>query len=63
MKNNLICKIVTLVVAVTLSATSALAGSDSFNRRHLGTAWVVLSGGSLSISNHELVGTSGRSAT
>jgi hypothetical protein len=26
---------------------------------HLGTNWVVLTGGSLSIANHELVGTSG----
>src|SRR5580704_10520989 len=30
-----------------------------FQRPHLGTNWVVLTGGSLSISNHELVGTSG----
>jgi hypothetical protein len=60
MKNTLICKIFTLAVAVSLSATSALAGgSDAFNRPHLGTNWVVLTGGSLSISNHELVGTSG----
>ena len=61
MKNTLICKIVALAVAVSLSATSALAGggSDAFNRPHLGTNWVVLTGGSLSISNHELVGTSG----
>jgi hypothetical protein len=62
MNNTLICKIVTLAVAggVSLSATSALAGgSDSFNRPHLGvgTRWVVTSG-TLSISNHELVGTS-----
>lgn len=62
MKNTLICKIVALAIAggVSLSAPSALAkGSDAFNRPHLGTRWVVLSGGSLSISNHELVGTSG----
>jgi hypothetical protein len=59
MKNTLICKIVVLAVA-SLSATSALAGgSDAFNRPHLGLKWVVLSGGSLSISNHELVGTTG----
>jgi hypothetical protein len=62
MNNTLICKIVALAVAggVSLSATSAMAGgSDSFNRPHLGvgTRWVVTSG-SLSISNHELVGTS-----
>ena len=59
-KNTLICKIVALAVAVSLSATSALAGgSDAFSRPHRGTNWVVLTGGSLSISNHELVGTSG----
>jgi hypothetical protein len=62
LKNTLICKIVVaLAVAggVSLSAPSALAaGSDAFNRPHLGTRWVVLTGGSLSISNHELVGTS-----
>jgi hypothetical protein len=59
MKNTLICKIVTLAVAVSLSATSALAqkGADAFNRPTLGTGWVVTSG-SLSISNHEMVGTS-----
>jgi hypothetical protein len=32
-------------------------------RSHLGTNWVVLTGGSLSISNPELVGTSGSLAT
>ena len=59
MKNTLICKIVALAVAggVSLSATSAMAGSDAFNRPHLGTGWVVTAG-SLSISNHQLVGTS-----
>jgi hypothetical protein len=52
--------IVTLAVAVSLSATSALAqkGADAFNRPTLGTGWVVTSG-SLSISNHEMVGTTG----
>jgi len=63
MKNTLICKIVALAVAgvVSLSATAAFGqgASDAFNRSKLGTRWVVLSGGSLSISNHELVGTSG----
>lgn len=59
MKGTLICKIVVFSVAVTLSATSALAGSDAFNRQHLGPTWVVLSGGSLSIANHQMVGTSG----
>jgi hypothetical protein len=60
MKNTLICKIVVLAVAfgVPLSAPSALAaGSDAFNRPHLGSKWVVTAG-SLSISNHELVGAS-----
>jgi hypothetical protein len=60
MKNTLLCKIVNLAVAggVLLSATSALAGSDAFNRPKLGNTWVVTSG-SLSIVNHELVGTTG----
>jgi hypothetical protein len=59
MKNTLICKIIALAAAVSLSATSALAGgSDAFNRAKLGPKWVVLSGGSLSIANHELVGSS-----
>jgi hypothetical protein len=57
MKNTLICKIVVLTVTVLLCATSALAGSDAFNRPKLGTGWVVTAG-SLSISNHEMVGTS-----
>jgi hypothetical protein len=57
MKNTLICKIVVLAVAVLLCATSALAGSDAFNRPKLGAGWVVTAG-SLSISNHEMVGTS-----
>jgi hypothetical protein len=58
MKNTLVCKIVVLAVAVSLSVTSALAGSDAFNRPHLGPTWVVLSGGSLSIANHQMVGSS-----
>jgi hypothetical protein len=51
--------IVTLAVAVSLSTTSALAqkGADAFNRPTLGSGWVVTAG-SLSISNHEMVGTS-----
>jgi len=58
MKNILVCKIVALAV-VSLSATLALAGgSDAFNRPKLGPNWVVTSG-SLSISNHELVGATG----
>ena len=59
MKNTLLCKIVNLAVAgvVLLSATSALAGSDAFNRPKLGNTWVVTAG-SLSIANHEMVGTS-----
>src|SRR5579863_5006758 len=61
MKKTLICKIVTLVaVGVSLSATSALAGSDAFDRNSLGigTIWFQTSGSSLSISNKHLVGTS-----
>ena len=58
MKNTLICKILALAV-VSLSAASAFAGADAFNRPALGTKWVPTSGSSLSISNHELVGTSG----
>jgi hypothetical protein len=60
MKNTLICKMVALAVAVLLSAPSALAqkGADAFNRPTLGSGWVVTAG-SLSISNHEMVGTSG----
>ena len=58
MKKIFICKIiVALAVAVSLSATSALAGSDAFNRPKLGPSWVVTSG-TLSISNHEMVGAS-----
>jgi hypothetical protein len=59
MKNTLIRKIVLLAVAggVLLSATSALAGSDAFNRPKFGKTWVVTAG-SLSISNRQLVGTS-----
>ena len=46
------------VAGLTLSATAASAGgSDSFNRKALGPSWVSTSG-TLSISNHELVGTS-----
>jgi hypothetical protein len=59
MKNSLICKIVVaLAVAggILLSATSAFAGADAFNRQKLGSKWVPTSGSSLSISNHELVG-------
>jgi hypothetical protein len=57
MKNTGICKIVALVVAGgVLSATAALAGgSDAFNRPRLGSKWVVTAG-SLSISNHAMVG-------
>jgi len=60
MKNTLICKIATLAFAVSLSATSALAqkGADAFNRPTLGSGWVVTAG-TLSISNHEMVGTTG----
>lgn len=48
-----------LAGGIALSATSALAGNgDSFNRAKLGGNWVATAG-SLSISNHELVGTTG----
>ena len=59
MKKTLLSKIVNVAVAgvVLLSATSALAGSDAFNRPKLGNTWVVVAG-SLSIANHEMVGTS-----
>ena len=59
MKNTLICKIVALAV-VSLSAGSALAqgGSDAFNRASRSKRWVVTAG-SLSISNHGMVGESG----
>jgi len=58
-KNTLLSKIVNVAVAgvVSLSATSALAGSDAFNRAYLGHNWVVATG-SLSIAKHEIVGTS-----
>lgn len=57
MKNTFTLRIVTLAIGVLLLATTALAGSDTFNRQQLGPTWVVTSG-SLSISNFELVGTS-----
>jgi hypothetical protein len=60
MKNTVICTIGALAVAgaVSLSASSAMAaGSDAFNRTLLGAGWVVASG-SLSISNHGMVGSS-----
>lgn len=58
MKNTLIGKIVCLAVTGLLSATSALAsGSDAFNRAKLGPIWIVTAG-SLSISSHQMVGTS-----
>ena len=59
MKKILICKIVFALAvagAISLFPTSALAGSDAFNRAHLGSGWVVVAGG-LSISNHEMIGT------
>jgi hypothetical protein len=60
MKNTLLCKTVNVALAgvVLLSVTSALAGAgDAFNRPTLGNTWVVTAG-SLSIANHEMVGTS-----
>jgi hypothetical protein len=59
MKNTLIYKIVAVAIAGGLSVTLALAGgSDAFNRPKLGTRWVVTAG-SLSVSNHEMVGGTG----
>ena len=59
MKNTLLSKIVNVAVVgvVLLSATSALAGSDAFNRPNLREHWVVTAG-SLSLAKHEMVGTS-----
>jgi hypothetical protein len=60
MNSTRIYKIVLLAVAgsILLSATSALAsGSDAFNRSNLGSKWVVTAG-SLSISNHGMIGNS-----
>jgi hypothetical protein len=59
MKSTLIRKIVVLALAsgLSLSATSALAASDAFNRPSFGTRWVVTAG-SLSISNHQMIGAS-----
>jgi len=60
MKNNSMYKIFALAVAavVSLCTTSVFAQADAFNRAALGTNWVATSG-SLSISNHELVGATG----
>ncbi len=60
MKNNSMCHIFALAVAaiVSLGTTSVFAQADAFNRPALGTNWVATSG-SLSISNHELVGATG----
>jgi len=61
MKSNFVLKIAALAVAggVSLSATSALASpGDSFNRPALGASWTITAG-SLSISNRQLVGTTG----
>ncbi len=55
----MVCRLAALVAVggLTLSASAALAGgSDAFNRGALGPNWVSTSG-TLSISNHELVGT------
>lgn len=49
----------TLVIGVAvLCATSAMAAKDNFNRTSLGSNWVVTSG-TLSISNDQLVGSTG----
>ena len=57
MKKTLVCKIFIALAVVSLFATSALAqkGADGFNRTALGSGWVVTSG-TLSISNHQMVG-------
>jgi hypothetical protein len=47
---------VAVASVVLLSATSALASGDAFNRPKLGEHWVVTAG-SLSIAKHEMVGT------
>jgi|SRR5579862_420123 len=60
MKHSLFCKIPTLAVAVLLCAMSAFAqnGADAFNRQGLGTTWVTTAG-SLTITNHQMAGSSG----
>ncbi len=61
MKQNHICALAAIVAAggAALCVTPAMAGgSDAFNRKALGSSWVDTSG-TLSISNHELVGTTG----
>ena len=61
MKNELACTLAALIVAgsASLYATSAMAaGSDAFNRNALGPNWVSTAG-TLSISSHQLVGTTG----
>ena len=59
MKHSLFCKIPTLAVAVLLCAMSAFAqnGADAFNRQGLGTTWVTTAG-SLTITNHQMAGSS-----
>ena len=59
MKHSIKFAVAALVVAggASLSMSPALAGgSDAFNRKALGPSWVSTAG-TLSISNHELVGT------
>lgn len=60
MKNISVCKIFAfaLTAIVSMCTTSAFAQADAFNRAALGSNWVATSG-SLSISNHELVGATG----
>lgn len=60
MNKTLPCKIVNLIVAavLVLSATGAMAAADAFNRPNLGSTWVATTG-TLSISNHQLVGDTG----
>ncbi len=61
MRNDLAFKLAVLAVAggASLFTMPAMAaGSDAFNRQALGPTWVDTAG-TLSISNHELVGTTG----
>ena len=49
-------KFTSVVLVVLLCVTSALAGSDGFNRAKLGKTWVATSG-SLAVSQGQMVGT------
>ena len=49
-------KLTSVVLVVLLCVTSAVAGSDAFNRAKIGKTWVATSG-VLAISNGQMVGT------